>query len=109
MYREDVVEEIRTTTSCLDGKNTSAEVGASVFEKAKRYAESCLKCNFKTSFIYDLLATNEVEHAVTLENAKDVVQEFQAACKALLRYAINLLHSPQKMEFRRIKVSKNPN
>ena len=101
--REDVLGEIKKTTNGLD-RSAREEISASVFEKAKRYAESCTKCNFKMSFTYDLLETNEVEYAVTPEQAKEVVEGCQGACKILLRYATNLLNHPHKIELRRIKV-----
>lgn len=105
--RDDIIGEIKKTTDALDGRGTSAEVSASVFEKAKKYVESCVKCVFKMGFVgaYGLLATNEVDRAETLEQAKDVVERSQTACKVLLKYATNLLYFPQKLEFRRIKVS----
>ena len=108
--RDDIVREIKKTTNALDGRSTSVEVSASVFEKAKKYAETCVKCVFKMGFVcvYGLLATDEVDRVETLEHAKNVVDGSQTACKVLLKYGINLLNLPQKLEFRRIKVSEKP-
>eukprot|EP00731_Ephydatia_muelleri_P027059 Em0018g1159a len=57
--------------------------------------------------VYGLLATDEVDRVETLEHAKNVVDGSQTACKVLLKYGINLLNLPQKLEFRRIKLSSN--
>ena len=52
--------------------------------------------------IYDLLIRDAGD--TPLKKAKDKLQEWQVATKALLRYALNLLLAPNRPEFLRMKV-----
>ena len=57
---------------------------------------------FKMDFLYQLLQNNISSR--TLQEAPEEVEGWQSACKALLRYHLNLLLAPKRPEFRRLKV-----
>ena len=112
VLRHDMVDAIRGVKVQLGpGQQLRrVEVSPDVYQKAKEFvkwapnfgAES-QPYRFKMDFLYQLLQTNI--NSKTLQEAWGEVEGWQSACKALLRYALNLLLEPKRPEFRQLKVA----
>lgn len=88
---------------------SEVEVPSQVFHQGERFARSAplreqgQPCRFKMDFLYELLLRS-ASSAPLSDTSRAELEGWQAASKALLRYALNLLLAPQRPEFRRIRV-----
>ena len=110
VLRDNIVEAIRGVKVAPGQQLRQVEVSLDVYQKAMEFAKWAPNFGaenqpyrFKMDFLYQLLQTNI--NSKTLQEAWVEVEGWQSACKALLRYALNLLLAPKRPEFRRMKVS----
>ena len=107
--RDDIVDAIRGVKVSPGQQLRQVEVSQDVYRKAKEFAKWAPNFGpenqpyrFKMNFLYQLLQANITSR--NLQEALGEVDGWQSACKALLRYALNLLLAPKRPEFRRMKV-----
>ena len=107
--RDVIVNAIRGVKIGPGQQLRQVEVSPDVYQKAKEFAmwapnfgAENQPYRFKMEFLYQLLQTNITSR--TLQEALGEVEGWQSACKALLRYALNLLLAPKRPEFQQIKV-----
>ena len=108
--RDVIVDAIRGVKIGPGQQLRQVEVSPDVYHKAKEFAmwapnfgPENQPYRFKMDFLYQLLQANIDSR--TLQEALWEVEGWQSACKALLRYALNLLLAPKRPEFRRMKVA----
>ena len=108
--RDVIVDAIRGVKIGPGQQLRQVEVSPDVYHKAKEFAmwapnfgAENQPYRFKMDFLYQLLQANITSR--TLQEALGEVEGWQSACKALLRYALNLLLAPKRPEFRRMKVA----
>jgi len=107
--RDDIVDAIREVKINPGQQLRHVEVSQDIYDMANNFARwapnfghESQPYRFKMHFLYQLLNTNISSR--TLQEAPEEVEGWQSACKALLRYALNLLLAPKRPEFRRLKV-----
>lgn len=110
VLRDEIVDAIRGVKVGPGQQLRQVEVSPDVYQKAMEFAKwapnfgaESQPYRFKMDFLYQLLQTNI--KSKTLQEALGEVEGWQSACKALLRYALNLLLAPKRPEFRRMKVA----
>ena len=110
VLRDDIVDAIKRVKIGPGQQLRQVEVSPDVYHKAKEFAmwapnfgAENQPYRFKMEFLYQLLQANIT--STTLQEALGEVEGWQSACKALLRYALNLLLAPKRPEFRRMKVA----
>ena len=110
VLRDEIVDAIRGVKVAPGQQLRQVEVSPDVYQKAMEFAKWAPNFGamnqpyrFKMDFLYQLLQANI--NSKTLQEAWEEVEGWQLACKALLRYALNLLLAPKRPEFRRMKVS----
>ena len=110
VLRDEIVDAIRGVKVAPGQQLRQVEVSPDVYQKAMEFAKwapnfgaESQPYRFKMNFLYQLLQANI--NSKTLQEAWREVEGWQLACKALLRYALNLLLAPKRPEFRRMKVS----
>ena len=108
--RDVIVDAIREVKVSPGQQLRQVEVSPDVYQKAKEFAmwapnfgAKSQPYRFKMDFLYQLLQANITSR--TLQEALEEVEGWQSACKALLRYALNLILAPKRPEFRRMKVA----
>ena len=109
--RDVIVDAIRIIKIGPGQQLRQVEVSPDVYQKAKEFAMGAPNFGlenqpyrFKMDFLYQLLQANITSR--NLQEALGEVDGWQSACKALLRYALNLLLAPKRPEFRRFKVGR---
>ena len=109
--RDVIVDAIRGVKIGPSQQLRQVEVSPDVYQKAKEFAmwapnfgAENQPYRFKMHFLYQLLQAN-INTSRNLQEALGEVEGWQSACKALLRYALNLLLAPKRPEFRRMKVA----
>ena len=110
IQRDDILEKLREIKVEPGKALRQVEVPKYVYDMATQFtqwapyriATTGAYYRFKMEFIYELLAGNC--KSTTLAEAREEIEGWQTACKALLRYALNLLLAPKRPEFRRMKV-----
>ena len=110
VLRDEIVDAIRGVKVGPGQQLRQVEVSPDVYQKAMEFAKwapnfgaESQPYRFKMDFLYQLLQTNI--KSKTLQEAWGEVEGWQSACKALLRYALNLLLEPKRPEFRQLKVA----
>ena len=108
--RDDILDAIRGIKVKPGQALRQVEVPQNVYNMARQFAtwapnvaRGGARYRFKMDFIYQLLVDN-IKARTSLETSKMEIEGWQTACKALLRYALNLLLAPKRPEFRRMKV-----
>lgn len=107
--RDDILDEISKIRVEPGKALRQVEVPKSVYAMAAEFIQwapyrtkTGALYRLRMDFIYALLSRNcESGH---LAGAREKIEGWQAACRALLRYALNLLLAPKRPEFRRLKV-----
>ena len=109
VYRDDIQDAIREVKINPGQQLRHVEVSRDIYDMAKNFARwapnfgaESQPYRFKMDFLYQLLQCNI--NSRSLQEAPEDVEGWQSACKALLRYALNLLLAPKRPEFRRLKV-----
>lgn len=108
--RDDILDEISKIRVEPGKALRQVEVPKSVYAMAAEFIQwapyrtkTGALYRLRMDFIYALLSRNcESGH---LAGAREKIEGWQAACRALLRYALNLLLAPKRPEFRRLKLS----
>ena len=107
--RDEIVDAIREVKINPGQQLRHVEVSRDIYDMAENFARwapnfasESRPYRFKMDFLYQLLQNNI--NSKTLQEAPKDVEGWQSACKALLRYALNLLLEPKRPEFRRLKV-----
>ena len=109
VQRDDILDEIGKIRVEPGKALRQVEVPESVYDMATRFLQwapfrttTGAVYRLKMEFIYELLSGNC--RSGHLAEAREQIEGWQAACKALLRYALNLHLAPKRPEFRRLKV-----
>ena len=107
--RDKIVDAIRAVKINPGQQLRHVEVSQDIYDMANNFARWAPNFGpggqpyrFKMDYVYQLLQNNISSR--TLQEAPEEVEGWQSACKALLRYALNLLLAPKRPEFRRLKV-----
>ena len=107
--RDKIVDAIRAVKINPGQHLRHVEVSQDIYKMANNFARWAPNFGpggqpyrFKMDSLYQLLQNNISSR--TLQEAPEEVEGWQSACKALLRYALNLLLAPKRPEFRRLKV-----
>ena len=107
--RDEIVDALKGVKINPGQQLRHVEVSQDIYDMAKNFARwapnfgaESRPYRFKMDFVYQLLQNNI--NSKTLQEAPKDIEGWQSACKALLRYALNLLLAPKRPEFRRLKV-----
>ena len=113
VVRDDILSVLRDIRVEPGQALRQVEPAQIIYERAKEFAKWAPNATktgelyrFKMNFVYGLLIEDGRGRGVSLDGiqSRGVIEGWQNACKALLRYALNLHLAPKRPEFRRMKV-----